>query len=56
MLTVKALTSPAVLLLVMARMIFTVAGTLRCWQGRVFLLAYFPASSAVRYRLLPQVW
>jgi protein-S-isoprenylcysteine O-methyltransferase Ste14 len=52
MLNVRAFTSLAALLLVMAGVIFTAAGTLRYWQGWVFLLTYFAASSAVTFDLM----
>lgn len=52
MLNVRALTSAAALFLVMAGMIFTAAGTVHYWQGWVFLLAYFAASSVVTLDLM----
>jgi protein-S-isoprenylcysteine O-methyltransferase Ste14 len=51
-LNVKALTSLAALLLVTAGVIFAAAGTLRYWQGWVFLLMYLAASSAVTFDLM----
>ena len=48
----KAFGGLAVLLLVMASLVFAVAGTLRYWQAWTFLAVYFAASLAISFYLI----
>jgi hypothetical protein len=48
----KAFGGLAVLLLVMASLVFAVAGTLRYWQAWTFLAVYFAASLAITLDLI----
>ena len=48
----KAFGGLAVLLLVMASLVFAAAGTLRYWQAWTFLVVYFAASLAISFYLI----
>jgi len=48
----KAFGGLAILLLVMASLVFAAAGTLRYWQAWTFLVVYFAASLAISFYLI----
>jgi len=52
MLTVKAFARQLFLLLAMAAVLFTLAGTLHYWQAWAFLAVYFTSSMAIILYLL----